>query len=578
MDKKTILAVVLSMAVILIYQMFLLPKPQPPVPREEMQKQVQPAPSLPEMPESPEAVAPPPQTAPGIADTELSEIAALKEEAEEKEIRVNNGLFEVVFSNRGGIIKSWKLLDYLDESGNPLEMTPEAQPSGLLPLAVMFKDENLTRSYSAGLHKTEGQDSTLGLHHPDESITFSRVDPLGVAVEKKISFHEHSYMTDIEVSVTNLGSETRDIPWWLYWGPGIGRDIAQRGRFYTGPLIYTAGKVSQDRPKKDGEQIMVPPGFKWMGLTDRYFLAAYIPSEKDGQSIIQRHDKVTYSFGMGPRPLFLPPGATVSIKGRFFVGPKSVDLLNSYDLGLENALDFGWFGWLGKPLLNILKFFNTYVRNWGVAIILLTLLVKFILFPITFNMYKSMRRMQEIQPQMMALKKKYKDDPQTLNREMMELYRSHKINPMGGCLPMVIQIPVFFALYKVLTIAIELRGAGFLHISDLSIGEPTLGQFLHGHFAAFPEAILPIKILVILMGATMFIQQRLSPTAGDPKQAKMMMFLPIIFTAMFWNFFSGLVVYFFFSNILAIGEQLLIRKLSAPAPAPAPAAKPKKKK
>jgi YidC/Oxa1 family membrane protein insertase len=199
-----------------------------------------------------------------------------------------------------------------------------------------------------------------------------------------------------------------------------------------------------------------------------------------------------------------------------------------------------------------MNFFFGYLKNWGLAILALTLLVKLALFPITQNMYRSMRKMQALQPQLQALKGKFKDDSKGLQHATMALYKENKVNPMAGCLPMLVQIPVFFALYRVLYNAIELRGASFLYIPDLSQKDP-------------------FYITPLLMGATMMLQQRLSPTSADPKQAKMMMFMPIIFTAMFLNFSSGLVLYFLFSNIISIGEQFLIRRWAASQPVAAAA-------
>jgi len=227
-----------------------------------------------------------------------------------------------------------------------------------------------------------------------------------------------------------------------------------------------------------------------------------------------------------------------------YLGPKDYSILQALNVGLENAVDFGdWLKWLAMPLLITLKFlYNNVVQNYGIAIIILTTLIKIIFWPLGNKSYQSMKEMQKLQPKMAELREKYKDDKNRLSQEMMALYKAHKVNPMGGCLPMVIQIPVFFGLYKTLLYAIELRHSPLIWwIQDLSAKDP-------------------YYITPIIMGGTMFLQQKMTPPAGDPMQAKIMLFMPIIFTVMFLNFPSGLVIYWLFNNIISIGQQYYINK------------------
>jgi YidC/Oxa1 family membrane protein insertase len=259
---------------------------------------------------------------------------------------------------------------------------------------------------------------------------------------------------------------------------------------------------------------------------------------------VRRNTEKQLEVGLRTESTALAPQQVLSYRLLAYLGPKERTRLAGYNLGLEQSINYGWFAWLAHPFLTIMDFFFRFFHNWGLAILALTFLVKLVLFPITQNMYRSMRKMQDLQPKVQALKKTYKDDSQGLQRETMALYREYKVNPMAGCLPMFIQLPVFFALYRVLYNAIELRGASFLYIPDLSQKDP-------------------YYIAPLLMGATMILQQKMSPTSADPKQAKMMMFMPVIFTAMFLNFSSGLVLYFLFSNVLAIGEQYLVRRWAA---------------
>jgi YidC/Oxa1 family membrane protein insertase len=241
----------------------------------------------------------------------------------------------------------------------------------------------------------------------------------------------------------------------------------------------------------------------------------------------------------------IPSGQSGLFNYSLYLGPKDYSLLKAQNLGLENAIDFSRFRlltWLAILLLTILKFLFGYVHNYGVAIIILTILIKVIFWPLGNKSYKSMKEMQKLQPKMAALREKYKDDKARLNQETMALYKAHKVNPLGGCLPMVAQIPVFFGLYNALLYAIELRHSPFFWwIQDLSAKDP-------------------YYITPIIMGATMFLQQKMTPSGGDPTQAKIMLFMPIIFTFMFLNFPSGLVIYWLFNNIISIGQQMHINK------------------
>jgi len=229
---------------------------------------------------------------------------------------------------------------------------------------------------------------------------------------------------------------------------------------------------------------------------------------------------------------------------RVYAGPKEYDKLSALKAGLEQLIDYGYYlGWLVKAMVLFMGVIYEYTHNYGVAIIALTVLVKLIFYPLTYQSFKSMKGMQALQPKMTEIREKYRKDPKLMNQKLMELYKKEGINPMGGCLPMLLQIPVFFALYQALLVSIELRGASFLWIPDLSAPEP-----------------YKIKVLVLLMGVSMFVQQSMTPTTGDPKQAQMFKFMPIIFTAMFWNFPAGLVLYWLVNNVLSIGQQYLINR------------------
>jgi len=254
----------------------------------------------------------------------------------------------------------------------------------------------------------------------------------------------------------------------------------------------------------------------------------------------------------------IEPGQQVVLKHQLFMGPKQMDLLNAVGKGLGNLIDFGWFDFLARPCLHFMNLIYGVIPNYGLAIIIITVIIKILLWPLGTKSYKSMNEMKRIQPLMAEIREKYKNDKTKQNQEVMNLYRTYKVNPMGGCLPMVLQIPVFFALYRMLYEAIELRHAPFVGwINDLSAPDRL---FNFGFSIPLMEPPYGIPVLTLIMGASMFLQQKMSPPMGDPAQAKMMMAMPIVFTFIFINFSSGLVLYWLVNNVLSIAQQYYIQK------------------
>ena len=248
-----------------------------------------------------------------------------------------------------------------------------------------------------------------------------------------------------------------------------------------------------------------------------------------------------------------------------FAGPKRYDLLRETGKDLEKLVDYGWFTIVAKPLVWLMKTSNRVTGNYGIDIILLTILIKILFYPLTQKSMASMKKMQDLQPIIVKLKEKYKGDAARLNQETMGLYKTYKINPLSGCLPMLLQIPVFIALYKGLLVTIELRHSPFfLWINDLSAPEHLWDIAVAGY-------TIPIRLLPLLMGVSMFFQQKLTPAAGDPNQQKIMMFMPVIFTFMFWGFPTGLVIYWLANNVLSIGQQLIHNAQAAEAAKATPA-------
>jgi len=262
---------------------------------------------------------------------------------------------------------------------------------------------------------------------------------------------------------------------------------------------------------------------------------------------------------LGPKQN-LPPGGELTLKAQLFAGPRDLDVLRAVGQNLDQLIDLGWFDFLARPALWLLKFLYHYTGNYGIAIILVTVLQKIAFHPLTVKSMKSMQAMQAVQPKIQAIQERYKNNPQKKQEETMALYRKHGVNPMGGCLPMLAQIPIFIALYNALSSSVEMWQARFLWIRDLTQPDSLFGFTLWGGYT--------LNLLALLMGVSMWIQQKMSPTTGDPRQAQMMLWtMPIIFTFMFWSFPSGLVLYWLVNNILQIGQQWLINRGPARPPA-----------
>ncbi len=308
----------------------------------------------------------------------------------------------------------------------------------------------------------------------------------------------------------------------------------------------------------------------WIGITDQYWLTALIPNQEEAfsgsfnHSINDGRDRYQVDYIGGGKTVV--PGATTETVNRVFVGAKEVQVLDRYKdtLGVSNfdkAVDFGWFYFLTKPLFYVIAYFYNLLGNFGLAILVLTIIVKLIFFPLANKSYRALSGMKKLQPEMMKLRDRYKDDRQRLNQEMMALYKKEKANPLAGCLPIAVQIPVFFALYKVLFVSIEMRHAPFFGwIQDLSAPDPTTIFNLFGLIPWDPPSFLMIGIWPMIMGASMFLQQKLNPAPPDPVQAKIFMLLPFFFTILLAAFPAGLVIYWTWNNILSITQQWIIMK------------------
>src|ERR1700693_994693 len=528
MEKKIVLFIVLSVGIIVGTSYFFpAPKKNPPVKVVPMVS--------PEKPANPEkGVLPPPQE-PAFTGSPGSE---------EKRIRVNTPLYQATLSNRGAVIRQWELKTYQEKDGKT-EIKLLKDETGLYPLSVEVKDDN--SYFIKGVYALEGEDLFLDETKKAGTLTFLLKDPAsGRSVQKKLTFHSDSYTVDIEL-------QTENIPYYEFLlGSNFGiHEWGDKNSIgFVGPISLIDNKVVKENPAKIHQDIIYEGKSAWTAIQDKYFLSALIPKNEGLKTIVKslKENEVTVGAVVAPGKAAISQESFV-----LYAGPKKLSDLSSLHIFLEETVDFGWFiagSWslvrlISQPLFSILPSLRCYTHNYGVAIIILTVLIKALFIPLTHKSYKSMKGMQAIQPLMAELQKKYKNDKQRLNREIMELYKAHKVNPVGGCLPMILQIPVFVALFNIFNTTIELRQAPFMFwITDLSDFDP-------------------LYVLPVIMGITMFIQQKIQPSNLDPTQAKIMLFLPVIFTFFFLKFSSGLVLYWMVNNILSIAQQFITARYFA---------------
>jgi len=503
MEKRTLLAIVLSILVLILWSYFFAPKPPP-----GKQRAVKP-PEVPKKTEPVKGVKLPTQP--------LEEAKDLAGE----EIIVETNLYRAVFSTKGAVIKRWELKRYRDKVGRPVVLLKA--PGRIPPLGILFEGE--ARDLPQGLiYKTDKKKLILTGDRESGELVFA-TSYKGMSIRKRFKFYNDLYKIDVDLETLNTP------PYLLPVGTDFGI-FKKDTRGHKGPVILIESDRKQFNEKLKEEKYFMG-NIRWIAQEDKYFTAAIVPmGEIEGASVWKEGKTPEIALKLN------------SPKARFvlYAGPKEYDRLKGLGLGLEHIIDFGWFSIVAMPLFWVLKFFYKFLGNYGWSIILLTILVRIPFIPLMHKSQQSMKKMQKIQPLMAELKEKYKKDPQRLQKEMTELYKKHKVNPVGGCLPMLLQIPIFLALYNVLLNAIELRGAPWiLWIRDLSVRDP-------------------YYILPVAMGISMVIQQKMTPSTMDPKQAKMMMLMPVVFTFLFLTFPSGLVLYWLVNNILAIIQQYYANK------------------
>ena len=476
---------------------------------------------------------------------------------ESRQIRVETPLYTAVFTEKGAALDDLVLKDYRESTGKESPLKDMiAEPARNISFKAGWKGQGLPGMESA-LYDLGTSNDEIQVQDAPQTIEFRYTNAEGITVRKEFTFRPDSYLIGMTVTITNQSGAALDGKPTVKIA-NVVEDPSSRITF-EGPMALMGNSLEEIKIKELAKKPELEGSFRWVGITDRYFMTVLIPEEPiDGAvKMEQVGEDMVISTLILPETS-IAQGENKSFSYKSFIGPKDTEMLAKANYDLSKAVNFGMFDLLAKPFLWIMNQIYKVIPNYGIAIILLTLMTKIILWPLGNKSYKSMNDMKRMQPLMAEIKEKYKDDKKKMNEETMALYRTYKINPMGGCLPMIVQLPVFFALYRMLYQAIELRHAPFFGwINDLSAPDRL---FHFGFSIPFMQPPYGIPVLTIVMGATMLLQQKMSPPPGDPTQAKMMMFMPIIFTVIFINFPAGLVLYWLTNNIFSIAQQYYIQK------------------
>ena len=550
-QKRLIIAIVISAVIMGGYSLLFSQKPAQGPEQKAPATQAEQAPAVKAAPQKQASAV---KAAPSVPTQAAPKPAAMKSY---RNTVVQTDMATLVFSEKGGSLQKVVLKKYYNqpgEKGGPFQMldlpinTPLSLGIDLAPA-----DPNLSsRPFQASakeLNVTRGGENRLTYTCKSGNLE----------IQKIYTFKPDTYTFNLTVRIKNLSDQPIEFANEITLAEDPKKGQINQYAF-TGVELFLDGSM-KEVDQGDLEDKNVHSGrITWMTMSIPYFMGAVIPLDfKQGPKRSMRGTKNDNMMtGTLIDPLVrLDGGKETGSRYEVFYGPRELSVLKSVGHDLDKAVDFGWFDIMAKPMLWLLNFLYGYVGNYGIAIIIITILTKIIFYPLAQKQYKSMKKMQALQPQVQKIREKYKGDKQRMNQEMMQLYKTYKVNPAGGCLPMLVQIPVFIAFYKVLGASIELRHAPFmLWINDLSAPD-----------RLFPDLGLPyvggIPVMVLLMGATMFIQQKMTPTPGDPSQAKIMLLMPVVFTFIFINFPSGLVLYWFVQNLLGIAQQYMTNKSKA---------------
>ncbi len=539
MEKRLVIAIVLSILVLVLWQAFLVKSPEP-----SLRPRRRPRPGLPGRGRRPSRRSRrrlsrtlrrfPPRPRPRTCRRSPPR--------PRRRTTIETSLYRAEWSNKGGVLTSWKLRKHKNAVKEDLELVPEpAAKAGRYPFALWAEDAAFAEAANAAVYKAAFPASRLADGEKGE-VRFEYADGLGLKVEKTFTLTGGTYEVGIEVRAWKDG---REIEPWLLWGPGIGNpspaEMKQRFSSSTGAAVLAAGKVLRMDERKFKPETSAFSFADWAAYEENYFAALFVLRQGAGKAVFIKEvrDGVPHFFLASDRP------------EKAFIGPKELDDLKAFGREAKKIINFGFFGAIAEILLVGIKFIHKAFPNWGLAIIIMTFIIKIIFFPLTYSSMKSMAKMAELQPKVKALRAKYKKAKQDIqqrrqmNEEMMKLYKEQGVNPAGGCLPMLIQLPVFWGVFRMLVVAVEFRHSPFLlWIGDLSVKDP-------------------FYITPLLMGATQFVQQKMTPSSADPAQARMMLLMPVIMTVFFMNFQSGLILYWLTNNVLQIAQQAIMNKMAA---------------
>ena len=587
MERRVLIAITLSFLVLFLFQRFVMPPPSAPLESQigatagQASGTATPAPgSMAALTQSSNAPsAPAVIQSGGMGDKPVSAIATpglptvapgaevggptvIVGETAVREIVVETTTVRATFSNRGGRLLHWMLKDYRNEPGTPLDLVPQGIGDDVVkPFTLVVDDAAVTDRINNSLYRVVAAADSIDATTSAQTITFELSASDGLSVTKTFVIEPKGYLVTFS-AVVQLG-QARLNPV-IHWGPGLGDEIAHRppSSFFSPnsvvsaqPMIYKDGAVERVAPTEAGSQ---EGTFRYAGTSDHYFASLLL---NQGSPVPFRIDYAPVNVPVPNEPTRFATYMTYSVrfqappeKSQFFFGPKALEELKAIDSELTRAIHFGMFSLLAVPLLGALQWVHGFVGNWGWAIVVLTILINLAMFPLRHKSVVSMKKMQELQPQMKAIQDRYAKykitDPerQKMNTEVMELYKTKGVNPASGCVPMLLTMPFLFAFYAMLSVAIEIRGADFFAwITNLSAPDPYF-------------------VTPILMGVAQFWQTKMTPTTADPAQQKIMMFMPIMFSFMSLSFPSGLVIYWLVSTVWTIGQQYATNYLiGAPA-------------
>ncbi|MBZ5636068.1 MAG: membrane protein insertase YidC [Acidobacteriia bacterium] len=551
METRLLLAFVL-VGIVLVGWNYIYKPPPPPV-------------TAPAQTAQPAAEAPKPAPAPTAPPTQVADLPGQVEASQAEEFTIETDLYRVQFSNQGAVVRSWILKQYKDGNGKPLELVNTRALSKVpAPFALAFRSQAPPNDPNKGLFKVERSEDDLGL-------TFEYSDGR-TATKKTFQFMPKSYLVQITSQVVDNGVL---VPHELTWRGGFGDQTLPAPAGVEDTLYYDEAntKLVQNALKSADKGPVTTSGqYSFAGIEDSYFSAVFLPAAAGGGLELTTYsDPVLGPTGAEEKRIGAGAGGSGLNSFSAFIGPKDTEILRSVNPKLDQLIDWGkWFGFIAKPLFLVLTWTAKHVtgENFGWAIVVVTIGINMVLFPLRFTSMKSSKKMQALQPQIQAINAKYKDMPmrdprkQEQQAEMMDLYKKHGVNPVGGCVPMLIQLPFLYGFYTVLRVAIEMRGASWLWVHDLSQ----------------PET-LAIHVLPILMVGTQFLQQKMTPSPGmDPAQQKMMLFMPLVLGYIFYYLSAGLVLYYMTGGLVGIAQQWLLNRGTPPPAVVVPSPPQKKKK